>query len=199
MANLTNEYEVLREEVVTLNGDLGNVHDKYTAELEILKKLKEGGGGGGATIDDTTISTSKVWSSNKVNTELGGKQATISDLDTIRSGAAAGATALQSVPDTYATKAWVGEQGYLTEHQSLEDYSTTTQMNTAISTATADMATQTWVGQQGYLTQHQSLSNYYTKSESDALYAKVVTLTQAQYDALATKDPKTLYIISDAQ
>ena len=29
-------------------------------------------------------------------------------------------------------------------------------------------------------------------------YAKVVTLTQAEYDALTTKDQKTLYIISDA-
>ena len=29
-------------------------------------------------------------------------------------------------------------------------------------------------------------------------YAKIVTLTQAEYDALTTKDPKTFYIISDA-
>ena len=43
----------------------------------------------------------------------------------------------------YATEAWVGQQGYLSQHQSLEGY-----------------ATQTWVGQQGYLTQHQDLSNY---------------------------------------
>ena len=31
-------------------------------------------GGSGASIDDTTTSTDKVWSSNKVNTELGNKQ-----------------------------------------------------------------------------------------------------------------------------
>ena len=29
-------------------------------------------------------------------------------------------------------------------------------------------------------------------------YAKVVILTQAEYDALTTKDQKTIYIISDA-
>lgn len=39
------------------------------------------------------------------NTLLGGKQDTISDLATIRSGAALGATALQSVPNTYRTAA----------------------------------------------------------------------------------------------
>lgn len=40
----------------------------------------------------------------KLSGEIGKKQDTISDLETIRSGAAKGATALQSVPDTYATK-----------------------------------------------------------------------------------------------
>jgi hypothetical protein len=40
----------------------------------------------------------------ELSAEVGKKQNTITDLDTIRSGAAKGATALQSVPDTYATK-----------------------------------------------------------------------------------------------
>lgn len=61
----------------------------------------------------------------------------------------------------YATEQWVGEQGYLTEHQSLSAYSTTEQMNSAISSATDDMATQTWVGEQGYIT-GVDLSNYAT-------------------------------------
>lgn len=38
-------------------------------------------GGGGATIDDTTTSTDTVWSSNKVNTELGNKQDTLPSTD----------------------------------------------------------------------------------------------------------------------
>lgn len=36
-----------------------------------------------------------------------------------------------------ATKTWVGEQGYLTEHQSLSAYSTTSEMNVAIDAATS--------------------------------------------------------------
>lgn len=63
------------------------------------------------------------------------KQDVIQDLDTIRSGAAAGATALQpSALNGYATEQWVGQQGFLT------------------STALVGYATEQWVQNQGYLT-----------------------------------------------
>lgn len=42
------------------------------------------------------------------------------------------------------------------------------------------------------------LSNYYNKGEVDGLLSeldKAIPYTQAQYDALATKDPHTLYLI----
>lgn len=65
----------------------------------------------------------------------------------------------------YATEQWVENQNYLTEHQSLDNYYTKAQTDTAISTATNDMATETWVGQQGYLTQHQDISGLATKTE----------------------------------
>jgi hypothetical protein len=45
----------------------------------------------------------------ELSAEIGKKQDTITDLAAIRSGAAKGATALQSVPDTYATKTYVDE------------------------------------------------------------------------------------------
>ena len=46
----------------------------------------------------------------------------ITDLNTIREGAALGATAIQEHQslEGYATEEWVGEQGYLTEHQPLK-------------------------------------------------------------------------------
>lgn len=50
-----------------------------------------------------------------LNTALSGKQDTISDLSTIRDGAAAGATAVQPAAiSDMATETWVGQQGYLT-------------------------------------------------------------------------------------
>ena len=48
------------------------------------------------------------YTKTEINTKLNGKQDTISDLETIRSGAALGATALQAVPKEYATKEYVG-------------------------------------------------------------------------------------------
>lgn len=65
-----------------------------------------------------------VYTKTETDTLLSGKQDTISDLSTIRSGAALGATALQSVPSGYATEAWVEGKGYLTQHQSLAAYRT---------------------------------------------------------------------------
>ena len=42
---------------------------------------------------------------------------------------------LTAATDDMATKTWVGQQGYLTEHQSLTAYSTTEQVNSAITQA----------------------------------------------------------------
>lgn len=47
------------------------------------------------------------------------KQDIIHDLDAIREGAAAGATALQSVPEQYITDTELEAKGYLTEHQDI--------------------------------------------------------------------------------
>ena len=71
-----------------------------------------------------------------------GKQDAINDLNDIRDGASAGATALQpSSLNGYATETWVGQQGFLT------------------STALAGYATQQWVQNQGYATSS-ALSGY---------------------------------------
>ena len=61
--------------------------------------------------------------------ELNTKQDVISDLDTIRSGAALGATALQSVPSEYVTEQWVNEQGFLKEHQDISNLATKGELN----------------------------------------------------------------------
>lgn len=52
---------------------------KYTSATGDTTDLLAGGSG--ATIDDTTTSTDSVWSSNKVNTELGNKQDTLPSTD----------------------------------------------------------------------------------------------------------------------
>ena len=62
---------------------------------------------GGSTVElDTTLSEAgKAADAKAVGDALAGKQNAISDLEAIRAGAAKGATALQSVPNTYRTAA----------------------------------------------------------------------------------------------
>ena len=79
---------------------------------------------------DISIDTNVDLSNYATKSELNTKQDTISDLDTIRSGAALGATALQSVPDTYATEQWVNEQGFLKEHQDISNLATKEELAT---------------------------------------------------------------------
>ena len=55
--------------------------------------------------------------------DITGKQDVITDLETIRSGAALGATALQSIPEEYITETELSSKGYLTD-QSLNGYAT---------------------------------------------------------------------------
>ena len=63
-----------------------------------------------------------------------------SEIDAALSGKAdttAVTEAISAATDDMATKTWVGEQGYLTEHQSLSAYSTTEEVNSAITEATS--------------------------------------------------------------
>lgn len=126
----------------------------------------------------------------------------VNEISTALSTAVSDAGYLTEVPNTYALKTdvdtasaaavnvatgWVDSQGYLTEHQSLDDYATkaeltdyATQADLQIVSAAIptdyltssdidDMATQTWVTEQGYLTAHQSLDDYYNKTEANAI------------------------------
>lgn len=102
------------------------------------------------------------------------------------------------------------DAGYITEHQSLSAYSTTEQVENMVSAATA--ATTGWVEDQHYLTEHQDLSAYTPTSGFSTVNGSAITeggnitinasatvrLTQAQYDALETKDDGTIYVITDA-
>lgn len=78
---------------------------------------------------DITIDTNVDLSDYATKSELATKQDVISDLDSIRSGAAKGATALQSVPSGYATEQWVNEQGFLKEHQDISNLATKSELN----------------------------------------------------------------------
>ena len=60
----------------------------------------------------------------------------------------------------YATEQWVEAKGYLTEHQSLENYA----LRSEIPTKTSDLTNDS-----GYLTEHQSLAAYSTTTEVQSM------------------------------
>ena len=90
------------------------------------------------------------------------------------------------IPDYYATKSWVSEQGYITSETLPEDIATqgwvsanflsdtsltgyateqwVSEKGYITNTALTGYATESWVESQGYLTSHQDLSSYATKS-----------------------------------
>ena len=88
-------------DLVTRVGALEAIdHDAYVdADTKVLQDAKD-------YVDGKGYATT---------TQVDAKQDIISDLDAIRSGAAAGATALQSVPAEYVTETELTGKGYLTE------------------------------------------------------------------------------------
>lgn len=88
--------------VVATKSDLSGKQNSITSSNKLSADLLSEG------------TTNKLVSASEKST-WNGKQAAISDLATIRSGAAAGATAVQpSAISDMATKTWVGNQGYQT-------------------------------------------------------------------------------------
>ena len=140
--------------------------------------------------------------------ELNAKQDVISDLDTIRSGAAKGATALQSVPSGYATEQWVNEQGFLKEHQDISNLATKAELATK-QDVISDLQTIRSGAALGATALQSVPSTYALKSEIKTVngtsligsgnieIAKEWIGTQAQYDALPTKDNNTTYYITE--
>ena len=126
---------------------------------------------GVAKVDDNTVSTTTTWSSSKIVSELANAGF---DVQVVQELPATGeAHTLYFVPSADPKTQNIYDE-YLYANNAWEQVGSTA----------VDM------------------SDYYTKTQVDNLlddYAKLSVLTQAQYDALTTKDSSTLYIISDAQ
>lgn len=95
---------------------------------------------------DTALQQHQDISHLATKSELNRKQDAIPDLAAIRSDAAKGATALQSVPDEYVTETELNSKGYLTEIPS-------------------EYITESELDNKGFLTEHQDISQLATKEE----------------------------------
>lgn len=116
-------YNAIMEEVSSVRvGEA--LYARYNGEpttIFIANVFKRAIGKEGVYVYDGTETPSKVVGEKDLNEALEGKQDKIEDLDTIRDGAAKGATAIQEHQslDGYATEEWVEGKGYLTEHQDI--------------------------------------------------------------------------------
>ena len=96
---------------------------------------------------------------------------------------------LTAIPEEYVTEGELNSKGYLTEHQPLKT------INGESLVGSGNITIEGGGGSA-------DLTNYYTRGEVDNLVAekaRIVSLTQAEYDALDIKDENTIYNITDAE
>lgn len=219
----------------------GFTYDKATIDEKVA---------GGGTFDPTQY-YNKTQTNELLDNKLDASAYTPCDLSNYYTKAETN-NQISSATADMATMTWVGQQGYLTEHQSLSGYATeqwVEDKHYITGVDLSDYATEQWVQNQGYLTEHQNLSAYSTtqevtnminqsvsgKADTSAvtninsgltshtsntsihvtqtekntwnskvdsstlnnylLKSKIWCGTQAQYDAITTKDSETLYLI----
>ena len=201
-------FKTINGQQITGDGDIGlatkaelNTKQDTISDLQTIRSGASKGATALQSVPDTYALKSEIKTVNGTSligngnielatkSELNAKQDVITDLETIRSGASKGATALQSVPDTYALKS------------ELPDI--TTKQDTLVSGTNIKTINGTSLLGSGNIevSANVDLSNYYTKTETNSLVnpkLSQVTLTQAEYDALQTKEENVLYVISDA-
>ena len=133
------------------NTDIGSINNQIK-DLYISGNLTDG---------PNKISVANIASKSDIQSALSTKQDVISDLDTIRSGAAAGATAVQPAAlseyaktSELATVATSGSYTDLTNKPTIPTKTSqlTNDSNFITNAALTGYATETWVEQKGYLT-----------------------------------------------
>lgn len=85
---------------------------------------------------------------NQQSIEISNKQEVISDLETIRSNAAKGATALQEVPEEYVTETELEGKGYLTSHQDISHLAEKTYVDEKITETVQHCDSKVFIGTQ---------------------------------------------------
>lgn len=103
------EIPTIPTDISTFNNDAGYLNKSEADKLYAPIGSASDGSGSYATQDFVREEIGKI--------NISGKQDIISDLETIRSGAAAGATALQSIPEEYITETKLTDKKFATIDQ----------------------------------------------------------------------------------
>ena len=178
-ASQTTIDEAQNTEINKLKGDIEGKQDI----IQDLNAIREGANLGKTAIQEET---DPIWNAEKVNyytkTESDGKYATqvvvneeiATRIREIRDVKAAIETKADKseIPSLngYATEQWVGEQGYLTEHQPLKTINGETIVgNGNIEISSGEETDPIWNAEK---------VNYYTKTESNGIYATQVAMNE---------------------
>lgn len=149
------------------------------------------GGGSGVTVDEAMSETSINPVQNKVITAALKEKASTADLANKADKSELDGKADKSEIPT-KTSQLENDSNFLTQHQSLANYYTKTQTNNAIANAVS--ASETTAA--NTYAKKTDVSNAVKYTNNSGTYTNNIwTGTQAQYNAIATKDSHTLYII----
>ena len=225
---MDSDYKVRLATLQAMGGDMTkNYPSVYDVDLAILSYVQQGGGGGGVSqeyvdqqdnavkewvassyVSMTDFEASELVTSKAINDLQSGKE----DVGVCVSYAALSAMSyLTTEVDPIFTASpasgisredlskWNNTATYLNSYVSKSELSAAAYI-TAEDVSAMSYITAADVSAMGYITNADvSAMSYATISYVSTYFGRIVTLTQAQYDALAVKDPMTIYIISDAQ
>ena len=167
------------EQILGLNVDIKQSGNAFTftqggKNLAVINQEN----GEGSSVIGGSFSNGKLTLNNSNNTSV--------EIDASSLAFKGDATSIPNL-DAYATKQWVEDKKYLTQHQSLDDYAKTSEVSgelakksnvghthqisdiTDLLTQFDGYATEEWVESKGYLTEHQDLSTYAKKTDIPSL------------------------------
>ena len=167
------------EQILGLNVDIKQSGNAFTftqggKNLAVINQEN----GEGSSVIGGSFSNGKLTLNNRNNTSV--------EIDASSLAFKGDATSIPNL-DAYATKQWVEDKKYLTQHQSLDDYAKTSEVSgelakksnvghthqisdiTDLLTQFDGYATEEWVESKGYLTEHQDLSTYAKKADIPSL------------------------------
>lgn len=186
--NYSNDFEVRKATLVKLGGDATNLSNIYEVDLAILEKT--GQGGGGASIDDTDISTGKVWSSSKTNSMINTAGLQIEIVQTLPQVGESKKIYLipatdPSTGNSYDEYMWINNQWEKIGSTAIDltNYYTKSQVDSAISTEDTSL---------------KNYTDYGLILKQDKMgFNNIIHIQKADYDSLPTKDSSIGYVVVD--
>lgn len=195
ITQIENEVTEASQGISSLNERLNSNDNVYAKKTEIPTKTSQ-------LTNDSDYATNASVDEKIANVSTGGQvdlssYAKKTDLPTRTSQLTNDSNFISSIPNEYITESELNAKGYLTEHQSLEDYALKTELPSVptkvsqltndsgfINSIPSEYVTETELNAKGYLTEHQDISgkadkvNTYTKTQTDNRISEEIAKAQ---------------------